>query len=1034
MEPEKKHIVEPNPLVEWGFKHSSIVILIVAVLVAVGVLGLDRLKKNEFPDFVVRQGLIVAVYPGATAEQMEREVVGKLEDFVFTYGEVCKEKTHTDITPGLAVCYVELNADISESEPLWNKIKHDVSNLKTSLPAGVLAVRVMSDFGKASSLLITLSSREKTYRELSGYVDALKDRLRTVESVGALKVSGEQQEQISVYYDSERLASYGIRERAIAMQLLQQSFLPTAGSLRDSDYTLPIGVATSLSSLKDVADQIVYSGPEGSLLRLSDLARVVREFPEPTSYVTNNGARAIVLSVEVKSGRNVVKMGQEVDLVLDAFKAELPEGVNLFAITNQPHDVSNSVVTFLRELMIAIVAVLIVIVLLLPLRVAMLASVTIPITIFVSLALFLLCGIELNTVTLACLILSLGIIADDSIVIIDNYVELLQEGFDRRTAAISSASEFLKSVFSATMAITFTFFPFLFTVTGMFRDFLLLFPWSLCVILYTSFLIVELLLPIMLYNLIKTAPPLTPKSDCHKRFSILGTMQGLYDWLILRCMAYPKSTLAVVALLLVTAVGGVVTTPMCFMPTAERNQFAVEIYMPTGTPLKRTSAVANALSAILRQDKRVESVAIFHGAGSPRFQTTYAPKVGGSNFAQLIVNTTGNKATVALLDHYAPLLQDMSPQAFIRFKQLSFSATENPVEVRLQGPDYHVLQELADSVVAVMRGQETLCLIRNSLDAPLLEAHVEPDPTLLARMGLTTAMLESTFALRYGSGIPLATLWEGNKGVSVVLKSNCATQADAKHLNSEQIAVMPALSSPLNQFAQVNPKLTYGALQHRNGLPTVTLSADVARGAYPYSETERLFDSLEGFNLPEGYTLQPGGDVAETQELIPQFAGGLMIAAFIIFGIILFHYGRVRLSLLLFLSLILVLPGTAVGLKVMGIPITLTVILGIVTLMGILVRNALIMIDYAQKLQLTEGLGIKDSIETSARRRMRPIFLTSMAASVGVVPMVLSDSGLWHPMGCIIFLGAIVMMFFVLTVIPIVYAMVTPEKDTDLSD
>ncbi len=1019
--------VKNSPLVAWGVKYANVVVLMVCVLVAFGIYALQVMNKNEFPNFTIREGVVVAVYPGASSLEMEQQVLKPLENYVFSFKEVNKVKTTANATDGMVMIYVELDDKITDTDSFWNTFSRELSGVKAQLPPGVLAVEVISNFGYTSALLITMESEDKTYRELGDYMDALQDRLRTVESVGTMNVYGKQNEQISINIDPEKLAHYAISEKTLAATLFAKGFRTTGGQIRTDSYTSPIYVDNPINSVADIADQIVLSTPDGAVVRLKDIAEVKREYPEPTSFITNNGRKCILLSLEMKQGNNIVEMGRLVEKQLDAFQAELPEDVTIFRITNQPQVVDSSVMDFLRELLIAVLAVIIVIVFLLPMRVALIAAATIPITIFISLGLFYVFGIELNTVTFACLIVSLGMIVDNSVVIIDDYVELIGEGMDRKEATIRSASEFLKSIFSATLAISITFFPFLITMTGMFRDFLTDFPWAISLILMGSLLIAELLVPFLQYKFIKPGKVADVAGDSSasqgkKHFSLLRVLQNSYNKLIAVCFNHPWQVLA---LSLVLTVGGawlLLSRPMQLMPIAERNQFAVEIYLPTGTPLDRTNVVADSLAEILRKDPRVVSVANFHGCSSPRFQTTYAPQVGGPNFAQFIVNTTGNEATIEVLNEYTAKYRDYFPEASIRFKQLSYSNAAYPIEVRIKGDDYTKLQAVADTVAGIMRTIPEINLVRSSLDAPLVATRVEPDFTTMSRLGMSDMMLEANLAMRYtDAGIPVATLWDGTYATPVVFRTPTSNRSDVADLRDEMLPVMGLATAPLHQMAEVKPAWNYGQLSHRNGIPCVTISSEVERGSFALSVTDVLQEKLDRMPLPEGVSLEYGGDYSQSLEMGLPIISALMMAVVIIFFILLSHYKNVVTSALLLLCIVLCIPGAGIGLAIQGEVLSLTCTLGFISLMGILVRNVIIMIDYAEELQRSEGMTVKDAIFHSAVRRMRPIFLTSAAASMGVLPMVLTGTPLWRPMGTVIFWGTLITFFFIVTVIPVLY-------------
>lgn len=1015
----------PNPIVMAGIKYRKEVILLVCVLIAFGIYALKVMDKNEFPSFTIREGVVAAVYPGATVEQIENEVLKPLEDYIFSYKQVDKKNTHSQISAGMLIIFVELDNDVQDSKPFWNEFKIGMEQVKLTLPPGVLAVETLSNFGDTSALLITMQSNDKTYRELGDYMDRLKDRLRTVESVGTMSVTGKQTEQIAVYLNPEKLKHYALSETTVGATLLAQGFQTTGGSLKSGHYTQPIIVTRSVNTVADVADMIVLSTPDGSVVRLGDIADIRREYPEPDSYITNNFQKCILLSVQMKDGYNIVEMGKEVDKQIEAFQSEIPESVTLFKITDQPVVVNSSVNYFLVELLVAIIAVVVVIMLLLPLNVALIAASTIPIAIFISLGLFYAFGIELNTVTLACLIVSLGMIVDNSVVIIDDYVELISEGMDHYHATLRAGTEFFKAIFSATLAISVTFFPFLLTIKGMFRDFLTAFPWGMTIILFVSLMVAELLVPYMQYKLIKK-PIYKLQQEAiasgKKKFSFFVSMQKGYNKVIDWCFAWPKTTIGLGVIITVVGTWLFIAHPMQLMPIAERNQFAVEIFLPQGTAVEHTTVIADSLERILAKDPMVVSIASFHGCSSPRFQATYAPQVGGPNFAQFIVNTKSNDATIDVLNAFTEKYESYFPDAFVRFKQLSYSTADYPIQVKFSGADAATLKKVADSVVAVARHVPGLRNVRTSLDNPLASAAVSLDRDRAERFGLNSTLVETTLAMRYSSGLPVATMWEGDYGIPVTLKTGTSRRSNVNELENEPMPVIGLSTVPLRQISTVSPQWHPGMLTHYNGIATVSVIAEVQRNVNVIDRTEALMDSIGRMDLPQEVVVDRGGEWENTMDTLPEILSGLALAVAIIFFILLFHYAQADTAILLLFSLLLCMPGAALGLIIQDTDMSLTCVLGIVSLMGILVRNAIVLLDYAEELR-NEGQPVHNAVLNASKRRMRPIFLTSAAATMGVLPMVMGNSALWKPMGVVIFWGTPVTMIFILTVIPVAYSM-----------
>lgn len=716
-------------------------------------------------------------------------------------------------------------------------------------------------------------------------------------------------------------------------------------------------------------------------------------------------------------------MGEEVNDVLNDYSKLLPSDVNIFRITDQSVVVDDSVKYFLRELVIAIVAVIVVVMLLLPMKVALVAASTIPITIFISLGLFHTFGIELNTVTLAALIVTLGMIVDNSIVIIDSYLERLSEGMSRWHASIDSTVHFFKSILSATLAISITFFPFLLITSGLVHDFLLSFPWAITLILAISLLVAVLLVPFMQFYFIRK--PITHKQGKRKSFSFLDVLQRFYDKLLAVCFRNPRSVLliGVVSVLL----GGIMLAyqPQSMLPTADRNQFAVEIFLPTGTSVEKTAMVADSLERMIRKDPRIVSVTSFKGCNSPRFHSSYAPQIPGSNFAQFIVNTKGVHETVELLDEMAPRYANYFPEATIKFKQLLYSLAASPIEVRLSGENPDSLKYYAQVIAARMKAMPEMLYVRTDRNEPLAGTEITLKEDEASRLGINNLSLETTLAMRYGKGLPLADVWEGDYSIPLVIKSTKSDESSNADLMNELIPAYGGISNvPLRQVATIVPVWKDGQIVRRNGINIITILGEPVRGCNTLSVNEKVDRLIDELDLPSGITVQYGGELEENKDNMPTIMTALVIAAFMIFFILLAHFHRINIALLIFCSMGLCVFGTALGLRVMELDFGVTCVLGITSLMGIIVRNGIIMVDYAEELRKNERLHVKEAIFQSASRRMRPIFLTSAAASMGVIPMILGGSGLWMPMGTVIFFGTLITMIFLLTVLPVCYWMI----------
>lgn len=374
------------------------------------------------------------------------------------------------------------------------------------------------------------------------------------------------------------------------------------------------------------------------------------------------------------------------------------------------------------------------------------------------------------------------------------------------------------------------------------------------------------------------------------------------------------------------------------------------------------------------------------------------------------------------MEEYTPKYTEYFPQARVRFKQLSYSEAVYPIEVRLSGEDLSVVKHDAQRVLEVLKQMPGLLLAQTDFNEPLPAIDIQLKEDEATRLGVTNLGLESTLAMRYGSGLQIANVWEGDYGIPVTLKSTNADHAQPTDLNDELVPVAAGLADvPLRQVADVEPMWKDGQIVRRNGIYTATVQADLVMGENALKMTARVQEMMKGIELSDGVTLSYGGEMEKTGEMMPQIMGGLMVAIAIIFFILLAHFRKISIALLIFGSMTLCVFGTAFGVWIQGVDFSITAILGVNALMGIIVRNGIIMIDYAEELRATEHMTAEQAIYHSALRRMRPIFLTSAAASMGVIPMILGKSSLWMPMGTVICYGTLITMLFILTVLPCMY-------------
>jgi multidrug efflux pump subunit AcrB len=1013
-------------LIGWAMRHSSIVFLLVGLLSAFGVLALLIMPKQEFPDYTIRQGVIVGVYPGATSEEVEKQLAEPLEDFLFSFPEVKRSYTTTTSQNGICYAMVELNDNVNNKDEVWSKIKHGLNTLKSQLPSGVLALIAQDDFGDTSALLIALESKDRSARELKNYSDELSNQLRRIESVSNIRLYGEKKEQITVYADRDKLASYGINDKLLLAEFFSQSLAP-GGNLKNDEVKIPIHLDPTYNSVQEVEDQILLTDPENNMIRVKDIAKVVREYPEGESYITFNGDPSLILSVEMRQGYNIVKFGKDVREVLDEYQGnKLPEDVKVNIITDQSDVVNKSVISFLRDLFMAIIVIIVVMMILFPLRSAIVAAIIIPLNTFIAIGIMYLFGIPLNTVTFAALIVVLGMTVDNSIVIIDGYIHCLKSGMAPYDAAHESANKYFMPMLLATTCICLIFYPLIILFKGQFAEFTYFFPFTITINLMMSLVLAVLVLPILEIAIIK--PKVNDKPDS-KRITekVHDVYVKLLDWNFRHAwLTISAGVLSIIIALLLTP-----HVKFRMMPVAERDQLAVEIYLPDGSTIQKTAAIADSMRSILSADKRVKSITQFVGMSSPRFHLSYAPKMPSDSYAQFIVNTGSTEETQSVLDEYTNKYANYFENAYVKFKQIDFQHVPS-YEFRFIGENTEDIKNVADQLSEYMRSIPELTYVHTDWGEKLPVIDVKLNPVSAAQLGVTRSVTAANLMLATGD-FTMGSITEDNKNIPIVLKPG---KVDGK-LVLEDIpdlylsTLIPTVNIPLRQIAEVSPVWSENRMIHRNGIRTITVTAEPKRGVIPAESLGKIQDYIKQNiipNLPNGVRYQVGGEPEFNKDnLLPVVY--VIIAAFvIIFFFLLFTYGKFGLTLISLFTLLLFMFGAVFGLWISGLTVGLTTALGLIGLFGITVRNVILMFQHAEQKFVKEGWSAREAAFDAGRRRMIPIFLTSAAASVGVIPMIIAGSSFWAPVGVVIFAGGAFLLLMTITILPVLYWKLNESK------
>jgi multidrug efflux pump subunit AcrB/outer membrane protein TolC len=1021
-----------NP-VRASLRFPQVTLVLTAMLFVVGITEFLTMPRREDPKITIRTGLVIAEYPGATAEEVESQVTHKIEERLFRFEEVRREKTYSTSRNGLVIINVELNKSVKNSDQFWSKLRLDMAQLKqTDLPSGVRGPIVDSDFGDTVAALIAVKGGHYGYRELKDYAERVESAIRTIPAASKIKRIGDQKESIEVTSSWERISQYGVDPRKVETALQGRNTIMYGGRVPSGDSKPLIDANRQFQTEDQIRQIMVDVSPTGQPIYLGDLADVKRVYKDPTEYARSGGEPTILLSVEMHEGNNIVEFGKRLHETLARVQSSLPPDVQLEFVADQPRVVSERVSDFTREFGIAIISVILVTMVLLPMRVALVSAVAIPVTVSITFAMLNAAGIELHQVSIAGLIVVLGMVVDDAIVIADNYVELLDHTVPIADACWRCASEMAVPVLAATLTIISSFLPLL-LLTGACGEFIRALPIAVAVALSVSFVVAMMLTPLINGFFIKKGlhDPSAEQKD--QKPTALDYMQRYYNGIIAWAMHHRKKVLIAAVIAFVAGIGILSLVRQQFFPLAERDQFVMDVWLPEGTRIEATDAAVRRIEAVLQKQPEVRSYTSFLGASFPRFYYNVNPVPPAANYAQILVNTHTVKGTPKLVAQLRGQLPSIAPEAKVFVKELQQGdVMEAPVEVRIVGDDLGTVRTIGDQVQNILSHTPGAIYIHSDWHEDQMFAGVDLDQEVANRLGFTNTTIANEIAGSF-DGDTVSTFWEGDRDVDIDLRLDSAQRQSFQNVSDTyMLSPITGARVPVRAVASLSPEWHPGRIVRRNGVRTLTVRAFPDRGRLA---SQILVDAKKQINrlqLPPGYRIEYGGENELQQETFGEMRSALGISIVLIFLILLLQFRTLKDALIVMAAIPLALPGAALGLFITHNPFGFTAFIGVISLGGLVVRNSIILVDYIHE-RMKHGVELVEATLEAGERRLRPIFLTTMAAAVGVTPMIISRSSMWSPLASVIAFGLLGSMFFTLVVIPVLFVVVNTKKQSKLS-
>ena len=1000
-------------LTELSLRHRALVWYFIIVFTIGGVFAYNALGRMEDPAFTIRQMVVTAVWPGATAEEMQEQVTDKLERrFQDTPG---LKDIQSETRAGQTIIYIQLRSDIDDSliRPTWRDVRNFGEDIKSELPDGVYGPYYNDRFDDVYGSIYAITGADYSYEELRAMAETARRRILTVPSVQKVILLGVQPERIYVEISLARLAQLGIAPTAITDALHSQDTMTTSGTVETETDTVQLRASGVFDSIEDI--RALPIAANGNVFRLGDIATVERRTatpPEPMMFY--NGAHAIGIAVSMEDGGNILALGSNLAALTDEIRQDLPLGMELSEVSNQPAVVQHSIHDFVETLALAIIIVLAVSFLSLGFRTGLVVAGCIPLVLAGTFVAMYMLGIDLHKVSLGALIIALGLLVDDAIIAVEMMSVQLERGMERFDAACYAFTQTAKPMLTGTLITCAGFIPVAFS-KGMASEFCRsLFP-VIGIALVLSWIVSVMVAPLFGYYLIRVKKGAEAAHDPYQ-----SRFYRLFRRVLTLFLSHRAAVLIGTVLLFVASIAAFPHIKQTFFPPSLRPELLVELTLPQGASIAATEREAKVLSAILdAHSDKIANYAAYVGRTSPRFVLPVNVKADADNRAQFVItaNGTAEREELAALIAEAQLNELSGVRVATQYIQTGPPA-DFPVMLRVSASTTDEVRRIAEQVAAIAAEDPATANIHLDWTEKSKAVQIDFDKEKLKLYGISARDVKQMLYTEL-TGAQAAEFYTGDRTIGIVLRL-----ADEDRTNLERLDELPIATGggyvPLAQIAHLSYAAEDGLIKRRNLLPTIMVQGDVVRGE-GNDATQRIYRATEELraSLPAGASITPAGALEDSAEAMGYLVQPVPAMIFIIMTLLMLQVGTMGKMALTLLTAPLGLIGVALAMLLTDSALGFVAYLGVLALFGMIIRNSVILIDQIKK---HEDAGEKplDAIIDSAVLRFRPIMLTAAAAILGMLPLM--RSVFWGPMAVAIAGGLIVATVLTLLVLPVMYA------------
>lgn len=1000
----------------WALRHPSLIGFLIVLLLAAGTLSYIQLGRAEDPDFTFKVMIVRTNWPGATAREVEQQVTDKIEKKLQETPYLDNVRSYSK--PAESTVYVMLRDDTPPKlvSDIWYQVRKKVGDMRHTLPQGVQGPFFNDEFGDTFGTIYAFTADGFTHRELKDYVEDVREELLRIRDVGKADLLGVQPERIYIEFSNRKLANLGINPQQIISVIQQQNDQTASGVIQTSSDRIATRVSGDIETARALQELSIEAN--GRLIRLGDIADIRRDYADPPSpRLRFNGEDSIGLAISMAKGGNMIKLGEALEATMARLKADMPIGIEVKKVADQPTVVQRSISEFMKVLLEAVVIVLAVSFLSLGLRSGVVVMLCIPLVLAITFVCMQIFGIDFHRISLGALIISLGLLVDDAIIAVEMMQVKMEQGFDRFRAASFAYTSTAFPMLTGTLITAAGFVPVGFAKSSAGEYTFSIFA-VVTISLLVSWVVAVIFTPFIGYKLLPMPKKGHEHGDEVYRRGIYRYVRPVVEWCVRRRWVVIGSTIGIFVL----SVLGFGLVQQQFFPASNRPELMVDLRLPQGASIQATEAEALKLEAMLRDDPDVVNYATYVGSGSPRFYLPLDIQLPNDNFAQVVVLTGGDPERERVRDRLIKAFQEDFVLLRGRVNRLENGPPVGfPVQFRVSGPDPLQVRRIAFQVADVMRENSNTRDVNLDWDELSKVVKLDVDQAKARLLGISSQDLAFTLN-SIVSGITVTQYREGRELIDVVARAEADERLSLNGL--KDINVAGADSSrpvPLGQVAEVSYGLEEGIIWRRDRQPVITVRADIVDGIQAPVVSMQIQPKLDALRkqLPPNYRIVMGGAIEESAKANASIGAVVPVMIGIMVTLLMIQLQSVSRMLLVLLTAPLGLIGVTLGLLLFNVPFGFVAMLGAIALAGMIMRNSVILVDQIEQ-DIGRGEQAWDAIVNATLRRFRPIILTALAAILGMIP--LSTSNFWGPMAFTIIGGLLVATLLTVLFLPALYA------------